>query len=641
MDINSKNKKRKEPSEFFDNLEQNNNNDENFFYKEKNYINKQMQKEMSQLKYNIEVNIPQKVKYNKNTFIKAKNKKDNFIRNTEDSNDLVNNKQNGIKLNYEINDYFVKGFKEKKERKNKSKNKKRNKSNKKEFKKFNKSNSTLNNLEYKNKNNNAFDSQKFKSNQNLGLHLTLKTSTELNEINKNKLIFSSSLNNLKELKEFTNKTTNNITSNFSQTINTHNISIKLPFEETMKNEILDILNLNNNIKINQNDFNTIQNITHSNSTKSYSFSRRKKPFVKSKNYLTDEIIDNILQSSNEFNRKEDENKIIKLEKEIEKIKEEYNKIKEEKNNLETSNMIMQNEMRYFYRQKELEKDNFEKYKQIEIKKLIDEKNRIEKENITLKELKKKYQNKNLLNNNNDDDLINIDKDLVETYKIKLDRANEEVTKLKNILKNLNINYNKEYNKDIQSISNKNKNIKIIEDNNETDNLSDDCDESEDNDDDNYDLILPDIYHKTNYNLIKTEKNNEGSLIKIYDKNKIEINLINGDKKEIYDDKYEIIYYFNGDIKQIFKDKNKQVFFFKKQNITKTTLNKGLQIIKYNDNNQIEKIFSNGTKKISSADGRLKYILPNGLQETYFSDGRVERKLKDGNTILECGEGIKG
>ena len=257
----------------------------------------------------------------------------------------------------------------------------------------------------------------------------------------------------------------------------------------------------------------------------------------------------------------------------------------------------------------------------------------------MKELKKKYQNKNLLNNNNNE-IINDDKDLVETYKIKLNRANEEVTKLKNILKNLNINDNKEYNKIIQSISNKNKNIKIIEDNNESDKLSDDCDESEDNDDDHYDLILPDIYHKTNYTLIKTEKNNEGSIIKIYDKNKVEINLINGDKKEIYNDKYEIIYYFNGDIKQIFKDKNKQVFFFKKQNITKTTLNKGLQIIKYNDNNQIEKIFSNGTKKISFDDGRLKYILPNGLQETYFSDGRVERKLKDGNTILECGEGIK-
>ena len=50
---------------------------------------------------------------------------------------------------------------------------------------------------------------------------------------------------MNNLKEYTNKTTNNITSNFSQTINTHNLSIKLPLEESMKNEILDILNLNN------------------------------------------------------------------------------------------------------------------------------------------------------------------------------------------------------------------------------------------------------------------------------------------------------------------------------------------------------------------------------------------------------------
>jgi len=256
----------------------------------------------------------------------------------------------------------------------------------------------------------------------------------------------------------------------------------------------------------------------------------------------------------------------------------------------------------------------------------------------LNQLKEKNKNKYLLNNNKDD-IIEKDKELVETYKIKLVKANDEIKKLKKILKNLNINYDKEY-KDMQGDLNKYKNIKIIEDNNESNKLSDDYDESEDNDDDNYDLILPDEYHKDNYHLIKAEKNNEGSIIKTYDKNKTEINLINGDRKEIYNNKYEIIYYFNGDIKQIFKDKNKQVFFFKKQKITKTSLGKGLQIIKYNDNNQIEKIFPNGTKKISFDDGRLKYILPNGLQETYFPDGRLERKLKDGNTILECGEGIK-
>ena len=206
------------------------------------------------------------------------------------------------------------------------------------------------------------------------------------------------------------------------------------------------------------------------------------------------------------------------------------------------------------------------------------------------------------------------------------------------MKDLNINSDSEYkkNKKENQIEKENN---INKDNNKSESnlLLDEYDESEDNDDDNYDLILPDIYHKENYKLIRTEKNKEGSIIKIYDKNKIEINLKNGDRKEIYDDKYEIVYYSNGDIKQIFKDKNKQVFFSKKQKITKTTLAKGLQIIKYNDNNQLEKIFLNGTKKISFSDGKLTYILPNGLQETYFPDGRVEMKLKDGNIILECGK----
>ena len=640
MEKNVNNNIKEEPSDVSAFLEKNIGYNDNYFLQEKNFIDKQIKMNTFPLKYNIEVSVSKKVnsknkKFNYNYSKKTRNKNNMFLKNTDENNGLKNYKQNGVKLNYEINDYFIKGFKEKKKRKNRTKNKYRNI---KEFNKFIQSNTSSNNIEYRN--NNTFDSKKFKSNQNLGLQLTLKTSSELNEINKNKLILSSSLNNLKE---YTNKTTNNITSNFSQTINTHNISIKLPFEETMKNEILEILNLNNNIKMNQNDFKTIQNITHSNSSKSFSFNRRKKPFIKSKNFLTDDIIDNILNSSNEFNKKEEENKIMKLEKEIEKIKLEYNRIKLEKNNLETSNLIMQDEMRNFYKQKEIEKDNFEKYKQNEIQKLIDEKNKIEKENKSLDELKKIYQNKNMENNINcvKNENIDIDKELLETYKIKLVEANDEINKLRQILKSLNIFSDEEYNKDIKGNSNKNKFVDIIEDKNELKILSDEYDESEDNDDDSYDLVFPDIYHKVNYNLIKSEKNNEGSIIKTYDKNKIEINLTNGDKKESYDDKYEIIYYYNGDIKQIFRETNKEVFFFKKQKITKTNLGKGLQIIKYNDNNQLEKIFSNGTKKISFSDGRLKYILPNGLQETYFPDGRVERKLKDGNIILESGVGIKG
>jgi centromere protein J len=292
-------------------------------------------------------------------------------------------------------------------------------------------------------------------------------------------------------------------------------------------------------------------------------------------------------------------------------------------------MMMQNEMKFFLQQKEIEKDNFEKYKQSEIKKLVDEKNKITKETETLNELKKKYQEENLktgkdyIKNNNK---INNDKELIEIYKNKLNKANDEIVKLKNILNNININIeDKKYSK--KTSENK------IEDIEHNKSLDDQDDESEDNDDDSYNLILPDVYHKEKYNLIKTEKNSEGTTINTYDKNKIEINLINGDRKEIYDDKYEIIYYNNGDIKQVFKTNNKQVFYFKKQNITKTTLNKGLQIIKYNDINQLEKIFPDGTKKISFDDGSLKYILPNGTQETYFPDGRVERISKNSNINL--------
>ena len=607
METKTDNQISSDNSKFTDFFEQSNKKNKNDFSKDLKYINRQIKKNSSPLKYNIGVNIPQKftpkkMKYKNNNFIDTRNNKNLFIRNAEQSNELNNNKKYGIKLNYEINDYLRKDFQRKKNTKNKSKNK---------FLKYT-------NNKILTKSNSTANSKKIKSNQNLGLQLTLKTSAELNEINRNKLFFSSSLNNMQN---FTNKTTNNISSNFSQTINTHNLSIKLPFDESMKNEILDILNLNNNIKINTNELNINKNITHSHSNKSFSFTKRKKPYNKNN-------ISNETKNNDNTNNTDDIDKIQKLEKEIEKIKEEYNKIKYEKTNLETSNMIMKNEMKFFMQQKKTEKDNFEKYKQNEIKKLVDEKNKITKETETLNELKKKFQEENLDKDKKDiHNKMNNDKELIEMYKNKLNKANDEIIKLKNIINNNNANIeDKKHSKNTSENS-----IENIEHNKSREELDD---ESEDNDDDNYDLILPDIYHKEKYNLLKTEKNSEGTTIKTYDKNKTEINLSNGDKKEIYDDKYEIIYYYNGDIKQIFKNNNKQVFFFKKQNITKTTLNKGLQIIKYNDMNQLEKIFPNGTKKISFADGKLIYILPNGIQETYFPDGSVERSSKDNNINLE-------
>ena len=218
MERNIINNKIPEQFQFYDLSEQNNIHKENYFSKDKNYFNKQNHKHASPLQYNIEVNIKQKRnsknKKQLNNFKKTRNKNDMFVKNTNESIELNNNKENDYKINYEMNDYFIKGYNEKKKRKKNSKNKFKNN---KEKSKFLKSDSSSNNLAYKSINN-TFDSKKFKSNKNLGLQLTLKTSSELSKINKNKLLLSSSNN----LKEYTNKTTNNITSNFTQTINTHN-----------------------------------------------------------------------------------------------------------------------------------------------------------------------------------------------------------------------------------------------------------------------------------------------------------------------------------------------------------------------------------------------------------------------------------
>ena len=95
--------------------------------------------------------------------------------------------------------------------------------------------------------------------------------------------------------------------------------------------------------------------------------------------------------------------------------------------------------------------------------------------------------------------------------------------------------------------------------------------------------------------MKIINSNDGKITKLNDNNKKEI-ISNEEKKEIYYDKYENIFFSNGDIKQIFKDKHKQVIYFNKQEIIQINLEKEIKII-INDNDQIEKQFSNETKKI--------------------------------------------
>ena len=629
---------------FLELLESNINND-NYQVSGDNIKQKPFRKYTPPPKKNIEIKIPQnneikKYRYYTDNFKKKKKsktqgeeQKDKDINNINKQNTEQENEDgNNIKFTQDIiNDFFIKNANDNNQNKLRKSVINTFNNNKRKINKINNDDSLLNNIEYEN-NNNKEHENKFNS-------INVQQNSELNKFNKvkNEINISSSINNLKG---YSHKGSNNYTLNTCQGINI--ISNNIPYEDSMQNEINNILNLNNNIDIDNNKFNTIHNMKHSHSTKSFVFRKKVKNQNKSplNNFDPIEIMKKANLEKNVLNNKETEqNRIDKLEQNINNIKKEYEKIKKEKTNMENLNRIIQSEIRNFNKQKQTEKENFEKYKNDKLKKLSNERNNIAYETQQLNELKKKYKDFNntiIEHNYNEIDGNNHEnKKIFELYQKKLEEAYNKIFELEIIIKQLQMNKNNNNNinnnKDIINVNNIIPNNINIEDNDEDD-------DSEFDDDENYELVLPAIYHNIQYNLIKTENDKDGKIKKIYDKNKIEI-IHNGEKKEIFDDKYEIIHFSNGDIKQIFKKKGKQVYFFSKQKILKTTFETGLQIIKY-DNGQIEKIFADGTKKISFPDGSLRYIFPNRLQETYYPDGSVERIDKEGNVILEHEDGTK-
>jgi len=619
------------PSNFFELLEQKINCDN---YQINNNMQKPFRKYTPPPKKNIKLNIPQKneikkYRYYADNFQKKKKGK-NTSNENEQKEDIKEIKGLILEQDNKHLDYMKKIEEDKMQNKKTEQsliqlsNNKKNEQivNNENMNKNNELDSLIKNLEFSN-----IQNKKFKSNKSLDFQISVQNSSDLNKfINKNKInqtiIKTNNINNLKasiygELKNSTNHEIKIIP----------NISNNIPHEDSMQNDINNILNLNNNIEIiqNNNKINTIHSMKHSHSTKSFVFRKRDKPSNKNiVKFEPEKIINNMKNNKNILNNNNDIDlsEISKLEKDINKVKENYEKIKKEKANYENLNRIIQSEIRNFNRKKQFEKESFEKYKEKNIKKLGNEKNKLINEKKKLDELKKKYQefNYDSDNNSNNNEKSNYS-NIIDLYKMKLEEANNKISKLKLILYQLKYNNNE---------NNNNKNTKI--------NYEEDCDDSEDNDDDEYNLVLPDKYHDIKYNLLKTINSNDGKIIKIYDKNKKEI-ISNEEKKEIYDDKYEIIYFKNGDIKQNFKDKHKQVYYFNRQKITQTNLEKGLKIIKY-DNGQIEKHFSNGTKKIFFPDGILKYILTDGIQETYFPDGSMERIDKKGNSIWEYEDGKK-
>ena len=125
--------------------------------------------------------------------------------------------------------------------------------------------------------------------------------------------------------------------------------------------------------------------------------------------------------------------------------------------------------------------------------------------------------------------------------------------------------------------------------------------------------IPKKYLNTDYILLKT-LNSDGKIVNIYSNNKLEVIFKSGVKKEIFEDGYQIVNFTNGDLKQIFPD-GKIIYYFKESKVTQTTFNDGTQIFKF-DNGQIEKHYSDGSKQISFPDGSVRYIYPNGYEETY-------------------------
>ena len=324
-----------------------------------------------------------------------------------------------------------------------------------------------------------------------------------------------------------------------------------------------------------------------------------------------------IKEREKYNKKLNEynNELAKIEKEKEKLKQ----LKEEYENL---NLNFQKEKEIYNLQKVEEKKNFDNFIQEEMKLINKEKKQLSIEQKNLNDLRVKYQMHNKLENRKGKNEIeqmkskinekgkemnrkdNNDKILIEKYKKQLQEAYDQIDEL-----NALINEYKEKNGQNQFITEK---LKEINNNNDI-NINYFSNE--------YDLVFLEKYHGLNYNLIKTEKTEDGKTCNFYDNNKREIIFKNGVRKEIFNDGYQVIHFNNGDIKQIFPGENKQVYFFKEKNIVQTTIGDECQIFKHG-NGEIEKKFKDGTIQIISPDGKIKNILPNGYEEVYNINGNV-------------------
>ena len=142
--------------------------------------------------------------------------------------------------------------------------------------------------------------------------------------------------------------------------------------------------------------------------------------------------------------------------------------------------------------------------------------------------------------------------------------------------------------------------------------------------------------------IKSEKIQEiieeNKTQKIFEDGKREISFSNGVKKEIFPDGFMIVHFNNKDRKETFPDGKIVYHFFENQTI-QTTFPDGLQLYQFS-NGQTEKHFSDGTVEIKFPDGTIKCIFTDGDEESIFPDGTVQKVDKLGVKVIEFVNGMK-
>ncbi|OMJ88421.1 hypothetical protein SteCoe_9641 [Stentor coeruleus] len=131
---------------------------------------------------------------------------------------------------------------------------------------------------------------------------------------------------------------------------------------------------------------------------------------------------------------------------------------------------------------------------------------------------------------------------------------------------------------------------------------------------------------------------ENKVQKIYEDGKREIFFSNGVKKEIFPDGYIVVNFNNKDKKEAFPD-GKIVYHFFENKTVQTTFPDGLQLFQF-ANGQTEKHYTDGTKEITFPDGTIKCIFNDGEEESIFPDGTIQKVELGGIRHIEFANGMK-